>query len=124
MLVEGGFPEASFSLKTLRIKDTKVFEVLASTKEGKIASIAEHVQRFPARRFVLVGDTGEFDPEVYGEIARRFDDRIVYIAIRNVTGDDPGSARYAAAFADVDAPWELFTDPAALRGPPARQGPT
>lgn len=36
-------------------------------------------------RFVLVGDSGEADPEIYDAIASRFEDRIDSIYIRKVT---------------------------------------
>ncbi len=118
-LTEAGFPPASFSLKTLRLKDPKALEVLGSTKEAKVASIGAHIGRYPGRRFALFGDTGEHDPEVYGAIARRFADQVVYIAIRNVTGEAVGDARFSAAFEGVAAKWELFDDPDTLAGPPA-----
>lgn len=117
-LREAGFPPATWSLKTLRIKDPKVLEVLDSTQATKIATIAEHIERYPQRRFALIGDSGEHDPEVYGAIARRFGEQIVYIAIRNVTGEAAGDARFVTAFKSVSTKWELFDDVDAMTGPP------
>jgi hypothetical protein len=118
MLREGGFAAATFSLETMRLQDPDLLQVLASTHKAKVAAIAEHIGRFPLRRFALIGDSGEHDPEVYGEIARRFASQVVYIAIRNVTGDAAAAPRYASAFEGVTARWELFEDPARLQGPP------
>jgi phosphatidate phosphatase APP1 len=52
------------------------------TKQDRIIDIFND---FPHRRFILVGDSGEKDPEVYAEIARRFPDRVVCIFIHDVT---------------------------------------
>ena len=41
---------------------------------------------FPGRRFLLVGDSGERDPEVYAEVARRRPEQVTGIAIRQVAG--------------------------------------
>ena len=39
---------------------------------------------FPRRRFVLVGDSGERDPEVYAAMARRRSDKVAAVLIRRV----------------------------------------
>jgi phosphatidate phosphatase APP1 len=39
----------------------------------------------PDVRWVLVGDDGQHDPEIYAEFARRFPDRAAAIALRKVT---------------------------------------
>ena len=41
---------------------------------------------FPGRRFLLVGDSGERDPDVYAEVAGRRPEQVVGIAIRQVAG--------------------------------------
>lgn len=43
---------------------------------------------------VLIGDSGEHDPEVYAEIRREFPDRVKAIYIHHVTNDPPSRARY------------------------------
>jgi phosphatidate phosphatase APP1 len=49
---------------------------------------------FPERRFVLVGDSGEKDPEVYSKLAARFPERVVAILIREVSGRDLDTSRF------------------------------
>ena len=64
-----------------------------------------------SRRFVLVGDSGERDPEVYGELARRHPRQVTRILIRDAT-DEPGdSTRFEAAFRNL-APglWRVFRE--------------
>ena len=60
---------------------------------------------------MLVGDSGELDPEVYGKIYREFPTQVVAIHIRDVTQEARDAPRYKLAFADVPADrWTLFTD--------------
>ncbi|MCJ7501176.1 App1 family protein, partial [bacterium] len=76
-----GFPSGSFTLRSFRIKDRTFFNIFASPEETKIPVIESIVSRYPDRRFILVGDSGEKDPEVYGEIARFHPDQVVRIFI-------------------------------------------
>lgn len=51
----------------------------------KLSIIEELLTRFPALPFVLIGDSGEQDPEIYAEVARRYPKRILAIYIRDVS---------------------------------------
>ncbi|WP_034385313.1 App1 family protein [Deinococcus sp. YIM 77859] len=42
--------------------------------------------RFPHLNFVLVGDSGEKDPEIYAEVVRAHPGRVLAVYIRDVTG--------------------------------------
>jgi phosphatidate phosphatase APP1 len=113
-LSEHGFPEGSVHLRMIDWRK-EVFGEGSSTFEHKLATIAGLMRDFPRRRYVLVGDSGEKDPEVYGEIARQFPTQVTAIHIRDVTGEPREASRYAEAFRDVPAErWSLFTDPAAV----------
>lgn len=50
----------------------------------KFETIARILQTYPDLKFVLVGDSGEKDTDVYLEITRQFPDRIIAIYIRDV----------------------------------------
>ena len=112
-----GFPSGSFTLRSFRIKDRTFFNIFASPEETKIPVIESIVSRYPDRRFILVGDSGEKDPEVYGEIARSHPDQVVRIFIRDVTGSDVSKERLENAFRDVERNrWRVFKDAGELRG--------
>ena len=112
---DAGFPAGSFHMKSLRLKDTTALELLDSPDELKRTYIEELMVQFPRRRFVLVGDSGEVDPEVYGEIGRRHPDQVERIFIRDVTGEKRNAPRYAKAFEGVRPEvWALFEDAAEL----------
>ena len=53
----------------------------------KTAQIEGILLRLPLVRFVLVGDDGEKDPEIYNDIATRFPNRIDSVYIRKVSPD-------------------------------------
>lgn len=53
-------------------------------KAHKRSSLARLVEDFPRVRWVLVGDDGEHDPDLYGEFAARHPDRVAAIALRQV----------------------------------------
>jgi len=57
---------------------------LRMPREHKRAAISALLQAYPALPFILVGDSGENDPEVYADIVRRFAKRIRVIYIRSV----------------------------------------
>jgi phosphatidate phosphatase APP1 len=66
----------------------------------KLASIEKIIATYPQLPFVLIGDSGEQDPEIYAQVVRDFPDRVRVIYIRCV---DPSPARLAAIDALVAA---------------------
>ncbi|WP_426193969.1 App1 family protein [Massilia sp. DWR3-1-1] len=59
----------------------------------KLARIEHILATYPQLPFVLIGDSGEQDPEIYAELVRRHPRRVSVIYIRNV---NPDPARIAA----------------------------
>jgi phosphatidate phosphatase APP1 len=56
-----------------------------------------------------VGDSGEKDPEIYGQVAREFPRQVRGIFIRDVTDENRASERYKRAFREVPEPaWVVF----------------
>src|SRR5690606_20596413 len=96
-LEEAGFPPATFTLKPWRPGRLDLERLLGDPFEAKLAALEELAVRFPKRRFVLVGDSGEKDPEVYGAFARAHPARVDHIAIRKVTPQGADDARYREA---------------------------
>ena len=54
----------------------------------KLTSIREIMSTFPEQRFILIGDSGQEDPEIYREIVREYPKRIICCYIRDVTPFD------------------------------------
>lgn len=85
-LADVGLPPGSLHLKLFRLKDSTPLGRLPSRKRSKRRTIERIMDEFPGRRFLLVGDSGERDPEVYAAVAKRRADQLAGIAIRQVEG--------------------------------------
>lgn len=79
-----GFPRGPLLLRDFGLR---------SDRNHKCRRIQEILATYPALDFVLIGDSGEHDPEIYSDIVRLHPERMRVIYIRNV---DPDPARIAA----------------------------
>lgn len=91
-----GFPAGSMHMKNvqknfLSIETWKnMGDLLVNddyTFEQKSSQIVDIMENFPDRRFILVSDSGERDPEIYREMMRRFPEQIEKVYIRDVVND-------------------------------------
>jgi phosphatidate phosphatase APP1 len=92
-----GLPDGSFHLKEFRAKDRSVLALLAPPEQFKTPLIEGLMDAWPLRRFVLVGDSAERDPEIYGGIAVRRRAQVVGIVIRAAQGVWPSVERFQGA---------------------------
>lgn len=107
-----GFPTGSWDMKLFRLKDSTAFDLFRTPEEYKPEIIERIVRDFPRRKFILIGDSGERDPEIYGGIARKYPEHIERILIRSVTDDLPQGERYQAAFTELPSErWQVFKTP-------------
>jgi Phosphatidate phosphatase APP1, catalytic domain len=113
-----GLPLSSIALKQVRLKDRTRLDIVRPGRETKPPLIGAILTKYPGHRFILIGDSGEDDPEVYAEALRRHPAQIARIYIRNVTAARRDDARFARAFAGVEAArWALFEDAGEIGGP-------
>jgi phosphatidate phosphatase APP1 len=101
-LANEGFPAGSFHLRPFRLRDHLLRRILMLRRSGKLGVIRTLFRMFPQRRFLLVGDSGEHDPETYGALARRYPDQIAGIFIRELDSLQNMRRRYARAFRRID----------------------
>ena len=93
-----------------------------NVKSFKLIETRAILDFFPNRQFIMIGDSTQFDPEVYGQIAREFPNQVKCIMIRLVTGDNlekeqqlNSKKRFADAFENVPlTKWTLFENPLKL----------
>jgi phosphatidate phosphatase APP1 len=113
----------AFLLAFLRHRDFPIGPLLLrdllGTREGqarKHERIEEVLATHPQLRFVLIGDSGEKDPEIYADIVRAHPGRIIAVYIREVRLD-PGDGRVEAISDrwDHDVPFVLAADSDAVR---------
>ncbi|CAF0964448.1 unnamed protein product [Rotaria sordida] len=107
------FPDGTFHMRHFHWSSMSIYNFIHSsdTKMHKI----NHLRYFifnSLRTLVLIGDSGEIDPEIYGLIARKYPKRIHKIFIRAVKGESKDDKRFFKAFNDIPKEkWLIFTDP-------------
>ena len=77
-----GLPPGSFHLKQYSGMLQGIFEPVAERKKSTLSRI---MQDFPDRKFILVGDSGEADLEVYTDVVVGNPARIIGVYIRDIT---------------------------------------
>jgi hypothetical protein len=110
-LQAAGFPHGSFHLKDFHGVGKGLVELFATPERTKRRAIEPILAPFPQRKFVLVGDSGELDPEIYGALAREHPDQIARILIRDLTGMTAcrDQDRYRTCFAGLPPEvWSVF----------------
>ena len=111
-----GYPAGSFHLKRFRFREAARKLRMSPQKTHKRSAIEPILAAFPNRRFVLIGDSGEQDPEIYGSLLREFPNQIPGVFIRAIRGDSRKTERIQKAFAGIRPElWTLYTDPAEIR---------
>ena len=102
-----GFPEGGFLMKNVRTNPFEsesyedIWKLVAqgakqATFEQKVGQVRTLMTHFPERSFILIGDTGERDPEVFRTIKEHFGEQVREIRIRDVVNDrehNPGRLR-------------------------------
>jgi len=92
----GGFPEGTFHLKFFPKNPSiasasnivrSLISSLDATYDHKLHEINTLMDKFPDRKFILIGDSGEIDPEVYNEIKKNRPAQVKEIVIRDVIND-------------------------------------
>jgi phosphatidate phosphatase APP1 len=92
-------PEGPIMLRDWGLSDRE----LLPTSHGshKLEAIRSIIELYPTLPFVLIGDSGQEDPEIYREIVARYPSRILAIYIRNVTPDARRAERIRALAREV-----------------------
>jgi phosphatidate phosphatase APP1 len=114
---EHGFPAGSFHLKPFRIRDTaRKMRGRSPQLAQKPAAIEPILNAFPQRKFVLVGDSGEQDPLIYGGFLRERPDQIARVFIRALGDEAMSDSRLETAFAGCPGDrWRVYRTPAEIQ---------
>ena len=80
-----GIPAGPLLLQDFGLEERKV--VAGSHREHKLAQIRLILRTYPKMPFILVGDSGQHDPEIYAEALKEAPNRIKAVYIRDVTGE-------------------------------------
>lgn len=93
--IDQNYPKGFIKLR----QSTAWNQVLASKEESmahKKSSITQLLAAYPNKKLILLGDSGENDPEIYLDIYQNYSDRVEAIYIRDVTNEAKDSKRYQA----------------------------
>lgn len=89
--------------------------------EHKRATLARLATDFPGIRWLLVGDDGQHDKEIYAEFVAEHSDHVAAVAIRHLSptqsvlaGNMPGPSRDATSADPAGKPWLFAPDGAGL----------
>lgn len=107
-LAATGFPRGTFHLKEFRLKEPATVKALTKHEESKRRAITALLAAFPRRRFVLVGDSGEQDPEIYARLATEYPQQVARVLIRDVGGRGVAAARFGDLPPEL---WQVFRSP-------------
>ena len=103
------YPKGTISLRYFRLKDSSFIKFFQSSKAYKIKQISTIIKRYPKHKFLLIGDSGEHDPEVYAAIYKQFPENIKLIQIRAVKGSDISQKRFMTDFKGLPrATWQII----------------
>jgi phosphatidate phosphatase APP1 len=117
-VASNGFPAGAFELKEFRWKNRTFFSLFADPVEYKMGLIEPLLKQFPRRQFIMIGDSGERDPEIYGALARKYPQQVIRIFIRDVTEELATAERYQKAFLGIPrGQWQIFREPTNLKPP-------
>ncbi len=78
-------PKGVFLLQDLKAGLRELMKQSGGDHRHKEIKIKKIIQTFPEHKFVLLGDSGQRDPEIYYNVAREFPDKIVAVYIRSVS---------------------------------------
>jgi phosphatidate phosphatase APP1 len=97
LITEQKFPEGTFHQRFLpiHVQSLEAFNELFNLISNPLGTIHKYkveeintlLSAFPNRKFILVGDSGEMDPEVYNTLRTQHPQQVQEIWIRDVVGD-------------------------------------
>lgn len=123
-LAAARFPSGTLEMRHFRVTDDSLQKFFASPATTKRPVIEAMLRNHPGRTFVLVGDSGEDDPAIYADLAKRFPSQVARVLIRNTTNEPPDAPRWAKEFAGLDPGlWTVFTSPSDISALPLRRPP-
>ena len=80
-LRQNNFPKGPILLRSM---SNMLKRKTQNEKPQKQKEILNLLKTYPELPFILIGDSGEHDPDIYIEIAEEFPDRILAIYLRSV----------------------------------------
>jgi phosphatidate phosphatase APP1 len=118
-IVSHKFPFGPILLQDIGPDEDKIFE---STKAHKQETLEKLMSDFPEMKWILIGDDGQYDPDIYKRIAQLYPGRIKAILVRELSAPEhimTGGLPFATAAHGGDA--GVVTDYANSPAPSAEE---
>jgi len=109
------FPVGTMHLRNFRLRDQLLRKVIIR-RQGKRVAIQRLINNLPLRRFILIGDSGEKDPEIYRKICKKNPHTVAAVFIRDLEDRPMESERWQKLKDQLPhGVCDLFSDGADLR---------
>ena len=110
------YPKGTLMLRHFRLKDSSFIKFLGASIDYKIEKISAIIERYKKHKFILIGDSGEHDAEIYAAIYQQYSKQIQSIWIRRIEGSGATQKSLKTIFRAVPHNiWTLFDDAASLK---------
>ncbi|WP_337251737.1 App1 family protein [Maribacter halichondriae] len=103
-LTKNNFPKGPILLRSLRAALTNNHDTEKPHKQHEIRNI---LKTYPKLKFLLIGDSGEHDADIYKEISEEYPNRILAIYLRDV-GHKKRMERVRSLFNEFEVTPVLF----------------
>ncbi|MFO7998274.1 MAG: phosphatase domain-containing protein [Bacteroidales bacterium] len=77
-------PQGTMLLKDLHVDLKNIWKSGGGSHQHKLEKTGMLLELFPGMKFILIGDSGQHDPELYAEVITRHPGRILAVYIREV----------------------------------------
>ena len=109
------FPMGSVHLRNVRFRDRTVMNLFADPLDYKLPHVERLLNQYPQRQFILIGDLGEKDAEIYAQMAERYPQQVQQIWLRHVDPKGERNRELAAHLEYVfrhvpDTIWHTFSN--------------
>lgn len=104
-------PQGPLLLKDLHINLRNVWKSGGGSHQHKEEKITLLLKLYPGMKFVLIGDSGQHDPEIYASIIKRNPGRVLGVYIRQINDNNPDrKAQMIQSISPEQAPEILFVN--------------
>ena len=111
-IIDSGYPEGAVYLREFVLSPVAselydFFDDNASYKH-KVEAITSIIDDFPLANVMLIGDTGEKDPEVYSYIQKQYPSQVQTVYLQNVSDENLTNSRFNGLFDTSTAEVQLL----------------
>ncbi|MDR0579097.1 MAG: App1 family protein [Campylobacteraceae bacterium] len=100
------FEKESIPKGTFHLRDATDLNNFIPNKNTTIKHKKENIEKlfkvYPKRKFILIGDSGENDPEIYADLQRKYPGKILQIIIHDLENSNGTSLRFQKSFEGID----------------------